>query len=226
MKSFLSILIALLGMFPLFSNAQSANEVSLQFISFPIRSDPQPIELALSDSKTLSVELPCSRFSKAYKVPALSEWVMGKTIKTDGKPPTFDVYARAKASGSLFQLVLLIRKGDNDSDGFHPLVIDMDPREFTGGGFYFVNVSSTNIGVSIGDKKFGINPGKTGFAAPHANVDGDLAQVALAREINGKWELFSETRWIVHPKRRTITFFYQDPGSDDLKQHTIGGFLP
>lgn len=198
------------------SNAQQAEQISLQFISFPQQLENKPIELLVGEGKTIKVEIPSNELSRPYKVPALGSIVVGQNIVNDKGKSQFEVYGQSKSIAANRQIILLIRKGEENSDGFLVLPLNGQLNEFSGGNYLFINASNLQIGGTIGDKKFELNPGQRNLLKPNASHTGGGCQVTLFYKKETKWKIFYDTRWSVNTGYRSLIFFYQDPESGHL----------
>lgn len=201
------------------ASAQTEEKVSLQFLAFPNHLDLKPIELLVEEKKTIPIDIPGNELSPAYKVTRPASIVVGITVKNEKDEPVFQVLGKAPALASPKQIILLIRKGENDSDGFAVIPIDGTLAGFSGGQFLFINASKLSVGGIIGDKNFALKPGQRSLLKPAATHEGGGCQVTLAyqkdeKDLKGK--KFYDTRWSVNKKYRTLVFFYQDPESGSL----------
>jgi hypothetical protein len=198
------------------TNAQSQEKIELQFLVLPKQIKPQPVELLVGEGKTIEVETPGNELSATYKVPRLSSIVVGETTQNDEGEPVFEVYGKANSIGASKQIILLIRKGKDNSDGFVVLPLDGELANFRGGSFLFINASKLNIAGVIGDKKFGLKPGKRQLLKPEPNHENGICQVTLAYQKKEKWKRFYDTRWPANKKYRSLIFFHQDPATGRL----------
>ncbi len=216
-KSILRIAIAVLA--TQFAFAQTGEKVSLQFLAFPNHLDLKPIELLVEDKKTIPIDIPGNELSPVYKVARPVSIVVGITTKNEKGEPVFQALGNAPALASPKQIILLIRKGANDSDGFVVIPIEGTLADFPGGSYFFINATKLTIGGLIGDKNFVLNPVQRKLLQPAPSHAGGGCQVTLAykkdeKDVKGK--KFYDTRWSVNKKYRTLVFFYQDPESGSL----------
>lgn len=216
-KSILRMAVAALAIQLAF--AQTEEKISLQFLAFPNHLDLKPIELLVGDKKTIPIDIPGNELSPAYKVARPASIVVGITTKNEKGEPVFQALGNAPSLATSKQIILLIRKGENDSDGFAVIPIDGTLAGFSGGQFLFINASKLSVGGIIGDKNFALKPGQKSLIKPAATHEGGGCQVTLAyqkdeKDLKGK--KFYDTRWVVHNKIRTLVFFYQDPETGSL----------
>ena len=138
--------------------AKEGGNIILQFLSFPKAVDPKPVELVVGEGKTIKVEIPTNTLSKTYTVKRQGVWAVGATGVDEEEKPVFNVFGQAGSLACSKQLILLVRKGENNADGMDVIPIDNGTANFGGGKFLF----------GIGTGQFGqhiINPRVTGLAA-------------------------------------------------------------
>lgn len=210
----------------LMTGAHAQDKTSLRFLAFPKKIPPVPVELVIGENKTIEVQIPGNELSPAYKVPPLESIVVGKTTVNGEGKAVFDVYGKAKSIGTSKQIILLIRKGDENSDGFVVLPIDGELASFRGGSYFFINASRLNVAGVIGDSKFALKPGQQHLLKPTANYEGDICQVTFAYQRDDKWKTFKDTRWPTNKRYRSLVFFHQDPASGRLGVSPIIDMLP
>lgn len=200
-------------------HAQEEQRITLQFLAFPKHSSLDPIELLVGEGKTIPIDIPGHELSPEYRVPRPPSIVVGITTKNAEGEPVFQVLGQAPALASKSQIILLLRKGPENSDGFVVLPIDGAMGNFAGGNYLFINASELAIGGIIGDKKFALKPGQKSLLKPAPTHKGGGCQITLSYqkdETDTKGRKFFDTRWSVSEKYRTLVFFYQDPESKKL----------
>lgn len=206
--------------------AQDEPKVSLQFLAFPKQLRPEPVELVVGEKKTIDVETPGNELSPTYEVPRLDTIVVGKTIQNEEGEDVFQVYGSANSIAASKQIILLFRKGKNNSDGFVVMPINGELTNFGGGSYIFINASKLNVGVVIGDKKFALKPNQRRMLSPQPDHDNGICQVTLSYQREDKWKTFKDTRWPANDRYRSLIFFYQDPESGRLGVSPIVDMLP
>lgn len=222
------IRIALTALVISFCQAQEEQRISLQFLSFPAHPTPQPIELLIGENRTTPIEIPSNELSPDYRVTRSESAVVGITTKNDKGESIFKVLGKAPLLPSSKQIIILLRKGENDSDGFVVIPIDGALNNFTGGSYLFINISQLNIGGVIGDKNFALKPGQRNLLKPTPTHQGGGCQVTLAYQKDDndkKGKKFYDTRWTIDERFRTLVFFYQDPETKSLGIAPIVNFL-
>jgi hypothetical protein len=198
------------------AHGQEGEPISLRFLAFPPQNSPEPIELLVGENKTMTIDIPGNELSRAYKLKGLTSIVVGLTMENAEKEKVFQVLGQAPALSSSQQIVLLLRKGDRNSDGFTVIPIEGDLAKFKGGNFYFFNVSKLTVGGKIGDKIFALKPGQNRLLEPSATHADDGCQVTLSYQRPDKWKTFYDTRWTTDKRIRCLVFFFQDPESQRL----------
>lgn len=205
--------------------AQDGGSVTVRFLSFPKALDPKPVELVVGEHKTIKVEIPSNELSPPYKVPQAGAWVLGETTAgSDGKQ-TFHEWGRAKALASPAQLVLLVRKGKENADGFEVIPVDNRTASFGGGKFLFMNAARVDIAGNIGEQKFVLKPGRHAIIEPKARPGAHTFQTELWFRKDDAARPFFSSQWPVSDKARALVFFYHDPAGERLRLHTIREFV-
>ena len=211
-----------------FSKAQDEQKISLQFLVFPAQANPEPIELVIWKKKTIPIDIPGNELSPEYKLTLPESIVVGITTKNENAEPIFQVLGKLPAIAANKQIILLLRKGENNSDGFTIIPIDGELTNFSGGSYLMVNVSQLNIVGVIGDKNFALKPNQRNLIKPKATHEGGGCQVTLSYqkdETDTKGKKFYDTRWTVNDGFRTLVFFYQDPETKKIGIAPIVNFL-
>jgi hypothetical protein len=218
----------LLAGFSLFPcGAQEGQKIALKFVSFPGVADPEPLELLIGEEKIMEVEAPSSEISKPYAVKRQATWMVGKMVTGEDGKSKFEIYGKTKALTSSKQLLLLIRKGKTNAEGFKILALDGRGTQFAGEKFLFLNVAKVDIAGVVGKKKFALKPGAHSILKPKADHGArkNLCHVSFAYRQQKEWKVFSNTTWPVSKSARALVFFYQDPKTRHLRLHTIRDFL-
>lgn len=217
MHTFLRTLILALSALAIgpLSHGQNA-KMTLKFLSFPMQTEKEPIELAISAKETLQIDTPSHRLSDPYVIAAVPQIIVGKTVVGPDGKSKFNIYGMAKSLPAKEQIVLLFRKGQKMSDGVTVLPVRAQDEDFPGGSMFFINASGTPCRGHVGDKKFLLRPGERKVITPKADFNGDTCQVSLSyfreqAEESKRWKLFRDTRWSVDKDLRTLAFFYQHP---------------
>lgn len=203
--------------------AQEAS-VTLRFLSFPIVEEPVPVELAIGEGRTLKVEIPGNELSPPYKVRKQAAWLFGETVQGKDDKPAFTVFGQAPALASDDQLILLMRKGNTNADGFEVIPVNGVKTAFGAGKFLFVNAAKVDIAGVIGTSKFVIKPGKHALVHPKGEDNKAVGQVELFFNMDNQARPFFTSMWPLGDAARSLVFFYHDPESNRLRLHTIRDF--
>jgi|TARA_B110000908_G_scaffold83705_1_gene100150 hypothetical protein len=203
-------------------------QVTLQFVSFPKLSNSKPVELFIGEGKTIEVELPTNRLSPTYKVDRLAQWELGKSSIGADEKPVFETYGKATSIASNKQLILIIRKGANDSDGFKMIVMDKQQSKFGGGDYFFMNASTVSIGLKIGDKQLLLKPRSHELIKPApSKVKGKRKYLYTYFYYRKKDKMvpFYNSTWRYSKKARCMVFFYHDTHTKQLRTHSIRNYI-
>jgi len=198
------------------ASAPAQEEIAIQFLSFPRSEDLSSIEMVVGRGETLEIYIPGHELSQVYRVPALSRIVVGQTVTDDGGEKSFQIYGQAQSIEAKQQIILLVRKGAENSDGFEVFPIDGERTGFSGGSFMFFNASNIAVGGTVGDQELALRPGQRRLLKPNAMHAGGGCQVTLSYQYQEEWRKFYDTRWTVNPRIRAMVFFFQDPESGQL----------
>ena len=166
----------------------ASGETELRFVAFPKLMDAKPVELVIGEGETLPVELSTNSISPAYKVPQLKRWVLGKSSVDDKGKEGFTVYGEAPSIDSPKQLVLVLRKGAEDSDGLELIPLDHRTSNFGGGEYFLMNATKADIAGSIGTGKFSLKPDSHALIAPDPTKEKAGRKYAYARILFRKGE--------------------------------------
>lgn len=201
--------------------------VDLHFITFPKTLNLEPLELLVGEGKTIKVTSSSNSVSKSHQVPALSNWVLGKSSIANGKF-TFKAYGKVKALDAKQQLILLLGKGKDVTKGLEIIPIDYSKAAFGGGKYFVVNITDTDISGTIGTSEFSLKPSEHILLAPKpTKVKGlrEFAFTTFSYSKDNKAKPFYSSIWSLNKGARDILIFYRDPKSEHLRFHTIKSFI-
>lgn len=215
---------SLIGLTCLVCAGQDLAKTSLQFLTFPESSKLVSLQMALGENQFLDCKVPCNDLSPAQKVPMMQKWIFGETIVGEDGKPQFKVYGEAPALSAANQIILLIRKGDNVSDGVEVIPLASDGAQFGGGKFLFMNTTKVDIAGEVGEKKFVIQPGKFAIIQPTPGEDGRLFHASFFYRHNDNAEHFFSSTWPYNKDAKSLIFFYHDTATKQLAMHTIQDF--
>lgn len=206
--------------------AQETAKVSLRFLSFPKAIDPIKVELQSSEGKTIDIEAPSSEFSPPVDVVSTGVWSVGETVEGPDGKPVFKEYGRTKAVASPQQMLLLVRKGKENADGFELVALDGRVDSFGGGKFLFMNAAKVDIAGVVGSEKFVVKPGKFSIIKPKGKAgDNKLVHTTLYFRADGQPKPFFSSTWPLSNAARCLIFFYHDPNTKRLRLHSIRDFI-
>lgn len=211
-------------------NAKSlgAEEVELQFVSFPKDSSGGEVELYLGGDETLKVELPTNRLSEKYRVKAMSSWVLGKTTTGPDGKAAFTKLGQAKALSIPRQLILVIRKRGSSENSLFLMPMPNNATNFGGGAYFFLNATPMDVGGILSDEKFSIKPGKFIIVEPKpSEVKGiyEYCKVKLVYRNGDDTRAFFNSTWRLNDKVRSLVFFYLDPDTRRVRMHSIRDYI-
>ena len=208
--------------------AQQEKQITVQFVAFPLSADPKPVELLLGEGKSIEVELPSNSLSQPYKVSAVGSWVLGKSREKPDGTTAFDVFGQAPATASDKQVVLVLRKGTENKDGFDLVPFDGGGTGFGGGKYLFLNGAKVDIAGDAGGTKFALKPRKHTLLSPNPSEVREERKYLFITLYFRKGEEatpFYTSTWRFSEKARTMVFFYHDPHNDRLRTHTIRDYV-
>ena len=219
----IAVLVAgtLLGALP--CAAQNAAKISVRFLSFPKAIEPVKVELRVAENRTLAIEAPSNEFSPPKIVDATGVWSVGETVEGPDGKPVFKEYGRVKAPAAPQQMLLLLRKGGSNTDGFDLVALDGNVNAFGGGKFLFMNATTADIAGVVGGEKFVVKPGQHTIVKPKADAGLASASFYFRKDENAR--AFFSSRWPVADHARGMVFFYHDPESKHIRLHTIRDFM-
>lgn len=210
--------------------AQEEPQVKVRFISFPKINEPQPVELIVGENETISVDLPTNVISPVYTVKKTAEWTLGKTTTDDKGEPTFKVYGKAPSLAANEQLILVVRNGKVDDEGFKLIPFDDQIANFGGGKYLFFNASKVDIACSIGDAKVVTKPMSHQLVAPKPDQPTEngreLLFVSLYFRKENEANAFYSSNWRFSKKARTIVIMYHEEEGGSIRIHPIRDYLP
>ena len=200
--------------------------VSLQFIAIPKQIRPEPVELLIGENETIEVHTPGHELSQPYKVPALESFIVGKTVVNDAGESVFQSYGQAKSIGKSKQIILLLRKGKENADGFAVLPISGELGDFNGGSYLLINASGVKVAAKVGDLAVELAPGRSELVRPEATHEGGGLQMTFAYMRGQDWKVFRDTRWSVNTGSRSIVFFLENPSNKRIMVAPVVEMLP
>jgi hypothetical protein len=223
--SFILTVIASFGISFIDCAAKEGGNIILQFLSFPKAVDPKPVELVVGKGKSIKVEIPTNTLSKAYTVKRQDVWAVGANGVDEKEKPVFNVFGQAESLACSKQLILLVRKGENNADGMDVIPIDNDTANFGGGKFLFMNATKVDIAGEAGGVKFTIKPGESTIIKPQTVSNIQASEEIFSFREGNEAKPFFSSKWPISDKSRSLIFFYIDPASQRLRMHSIRDFI-
>jgi len=207
------------------ASGQEENQVELRFVAFPKSTDIAPLELLTGEGKSVEVELFTNCLSKPYLVPAQQKWALGKSGVDASGEPNFEVFGQTASIASDKQIILVIRKGANNSDGLTLIPLDNRAAGFGGGEYLFMNAARVSIGGILGDKKFALKPGEHRIISPkpsevRGNQSLSYVKIFFENRDDGATPFFT-SEWRFNKRVRSMVFIYHDPSGGSLRLHVI-----
>ncbi|MFT5905601.1 MAG: hypothetical protein ACI9E1_001199 [Cryomorphaceae bacterium] len=201
--------------------------VNLHFISFPKEVNLEPLELLIGEGKVIKIETSSNSVSKSYQVPALSSWVLGRSLIEKGKFK-FETSGQVKSIAAKTQLILIIRK-DKDGDGGLELIpVEFSSAGFGGGKYFVLNITDTEISGTIGTGEFSLKPQEHILLAPEPSKIKDNRKYCFTKFSYNKDKTprpFFNSTWRFNTAARSILIFHRDPKTEHLKFHTIRSYI-
>jgi hypothetical protein len=204
--------------------AQNAADISLKFVSFPKSAEEIKVKLALGEGKTIDITAHSNWVSDPIRVPVREIWAIGEMATGPEGKTIFKEFGRAKSLASTSQLIVLVRKGKDNADGFDVIPLDAQDTGFSKGSFLFMNAARVDIGGILGDKKFTVKPGGHAIIKPVGVSDERMMKAVFYYRRGDETKPFFSSRWPISADARGLVFFYHVPDSDQLRFHTIRDF--
>ena len=220
----LGLFVILIGYLP-YQQAIALDQVELQFVSFPKAAESNSVELYTGEGKTIKVEIPTNNVSPSYKVARVPTWALGESVTDEEGKSKFTTFGKAPSIAAKKQLILVIRKGHDNSSGLTLYPIQNSETELGGGKYLLMNMSKVDIAAELSDKKLALKPGKFSIVKPTpSSVKGVYKYCETKfhfRLKNGEVRKFFSSNWRLNDKARSFIFFYHDPRNRKLRFHSI-----
>lgn len=206
-------------------HAQDAGEISLSFVSFPKSTEPVKVKLWLGEGKTIDIEAPSKRLSRPVRVAPLGAWAVGETTAGQDGKPVFKELGRTVAPNSPQQIVLLVRKGKDNADGFDLIALDGRASGFGAGKYLFLNATKVDVAGVVGEDKFMIKPSQHTIIKPKIPAGEHTVHTALYFRKGEDARPFFSSEWRASDDSRDLIFFYHDPQTTHIRLHTITDYI-
>jgi len=126
-------------------------------------------------------------------------------------------------------IVLEPKTDENDGLKFRSKVIDLS--KFKKGGCLYINLTSTKIGITIGDHKTVVTTGGMKFINPlDQQKKNDVLPVRffyeVPKESKDEWKLMTSSKMAIYESRREICIFYYNEAIENVDFRGIPFMTP
>ncbi len=208
--------------------AQEKQIINVRFVTFPVLTGDEPLELIAGEGKITPIELPTNGLSKAFEIENIRKCTLGKKVTDDEGKESFTVYGQTKALTSKDQIILVIRKGEKLSDGLELTAFDSSAKGFGGGKYFLMNASKADIAGVIGSSKFKLKPKQHTLIAPKPSKQKNNRKYLYTEIHFRKGDIerpFYTSTWRFSDRARCMVFFHHDVNSKQLRTHTIRHYI-
>lgn len=183
-----------------------------------------PIQVMIGKDVT-EVTLSKRMASNAVKIPAdgLIRVVKPAPTPEAEDKPTFVTLAEARIPDSVTQALIILVPAPKEEA---PLVFRtkvQDLAAFTGGDTLYMNLTSVNVAVQVGEKKIPLKPGAVRiYDAPRLQKPVNTPiSYHFFNPKQERWRLLSASTVVLRPTRREICIFSWDPRYKRLDYHGV-----
>lgn len=198
----------------------------MRFVSFPKSTEPVKVKLWIAENNYLEIEAPTNWLSKPKKVPSLGSWTVGETTEGPDGKSVFTELGRTKALTTPDQILLLVRKGKNNADGFDLIALDARTNGFGAGKYLFLNAAKVDVAGVIGEEKFLVKPAQHTMIQPKIPAGQHTVHAALYFRKGDEARPFFSSEWRISDDSRNMIFFYHDPNTTHIRMHAIKDYIP
>lgn len=199
--------------------AAAQEEVAIKALCFPKQEGKASIEMLVGEEKVVEIPLQSHEFTLPKNVPRLGVWRFG-TSGTDSEGNfTFTTHATVTPLAARRQLLLFVRKGPNNEDGFN--ILPLNPADVRGRNYVILNLSRGPVAGIVGGRKFRLAPGRRTIVAPEADRGDNLCFASLNYMRNDKWRPFFSSNWRLRPRSRALIIIYQTNGQRAPRIHSV-----
>ncbi|PXA04381.1 hypothetical protein DDZ13_07565 [Coraliomargarita sinensis] len=172
---------------------------------------PNPLKI-IADDKLQEIRLLTRSVGAPFKV---GETGVVRTVKevigADGELAYENLSMTTVPEGIREALIVLVpRKKDAEGLRFNSKVIDL--AEFELGGFLYVNLVNTKIGIALDDHKAVVEPGGMKYINPLDGSRKKAVRTGFFYEVpanpKAEWELMTSFKMAVYDSRREICIFF------------------
>jgi hypothetical protein len=201
------------------SSAAADDQVDIKLLCFPKTADEPKIEMLVGPGEVEELKLQAHEFTLPTKVPRLPVWTFGKS-GTDGEGNfTFTTYATFQPPASKRQLLVFIREGPENKDGFR--ITSLDPKTLRGKHYHLTNLTKGPVAGTIGGQNFKLRPGGQTTVKPEADRGKNLCFASLSYLRNGKPRTFFSSNWKLRERSRALIFIYNPTGQQSPRMHSV-----
>jgi hypothetical protein len=206
--------------------AQKEGEVSVRFVSFPQTMEPTKVKLRLAEDKLLDIEAPTNWLSKPMRLAFSGTWIIGDASEGPDGKLVFTELGRTKAPVATDQIVLLVRKGKKNADGFELIALDAQKSAFAGGKYLFFNAAKVDVAGVVGGEKFVVKPNQHVIIEPKIPEGEHTVHAALYFRKGEEAKPFFSSEWRIGDDSRNMVFFYHDANTSHIRMHAIKDYIP
>ena len=163
------------------------------------------------------LRLPTRNFSQSFKYNGSIPMIFFKKDKGTEEEDIYTPVASIRIPESCKEAILVFlstsrKVAASTGKRFQILFIDGSQTQFPAGGRHFINLSSSNVMISIGEQKIQVRPkdSKT-FLPASKTLEAGRVPVQVFFSQNNQWQLLSSTRWSMDPRVNTLVFIFEDP---------------
>lgn len=210
------------------TSAQEVQTISLRFVTFPVFTSDEPLELFLGEEEPIPIELPTNRLSKVYKIKNIIPCTLGRTSLNEKGKPEFTPFGTTQLLSEKEQIILVTRKGTNASDGLKLTPFNADQSGFGGGKYFMMNASSADIAGKLGETKFILKPNRHTFLSPTPSKVENNRKYLFVEVYFRKGDIarpFYTSTWRFSERARTMVFFHHDEHTRQLRTHSIRHYI-
>ena len=199
--------------------ASAEEEVKIRALCFPRQAGDSNIELLVGEEETVEISLQSHEFTLPVGVPRMAEWKFGRSSSDSEGNFRFETHATATPLGTRRQLLVFIRLGPQNEDGFK--VLSLNPAKIKGKDYVLLNLTNGPVAGMVGGKKFRIPPGRRVILAPEPDRGEDLCFASLQYQRNEKWRPFFSSNWRLRKNSRSLILIYQTQGQRAPRIHSV-----
>ena len=195
------------------------DKVEIKVLCFPRMEEKSTIDLMIGKRKVIEIPLQGHEFTLPRKVTRQAKWRFGKSnVNSKGKF-TFDTWATATPLAADKQLLVFVRRGPDNRDGFE--VIPINPATINGSSYLFLNLTPSAVAGVVGGRKFRLTSGRSIVIKPQPDRGENLCFTSLRYYRDKNWRPFFSSNWRLRKKCRCLIFIYQPNGQKTPRIHSV-----